>query len=311
LAGPGAHAVSKVPPHAWFIVNAIFHYVGPSFAVLLFPVIGVFGVAWLRIAAGAIILAPITLPWRVLAKADRGEWILLFLFGVSLGAMNFCFYLALEHLPLSLVAAMEFIGPLAIALAGSRTIQNVAALGFAIPGVCLVLNLRWMQDATGLLWAGANAALFVFYILLGHRMAREGASSGIGRLGAGTLIAAVVTAPIGATEALATVGRPSLLLAGLGVGLASSVIPYVCDQLAMARLSRESFVILLSLLPASAAVVGAIVLHQLPTFMNALGIAMVMIGLAIHRPATRHRAVVGAAATETRSRLSNRHIVRP
>jgi inner membrane transporter RhtA len=276
-------AGKDLAPHLWFAVNALFHYIGPSFAVLLFPMIGALGVAWLRIASAAVTLGPIARPWRLLAEADwRERWLLVF-FGAALGAMNCSFYLAIGRLPISLVVAIEFIGPLAIAFAGSRCLRNLVALCLALAGVYLVLGIRGTHDLIGLLWAALNAGFFVAYILLGHRIARHGAARGVSRLGTAMLIACLVTAPLGLGPTLRILGHPRLLLAGLGVGFASSVVPYICDQLVMARVSRGHFALLLSILPASAAIMGAIVLHQLPSAAQNFGIALVMGAVALHR----------------------------
>ncbi len=134
-------------------------------------------------------------------------------------------------------------------------------------------------------WALLNAALFVTYIVLGHRISQGGASSGIERLGAAMAIAFVFVMPIGFYQAAKAFGMPWLVLAGIGVGLCSSVIPYVSDQLAMSRLPRSSFALLMALLPASATVIGAIVLRQIPTLIDIAGIALVMLGVALHKPA--------------------------
>jgi inner membrane transporter RhtA len=137
-----------------------------------------------------------------------------------------------------------------------------------------------------LFWAFLNGALFVGYILLGYRIAEDGASGGVQRLGAAMSAALLFVMPIGLAQAIAAAASdPALLLAGLGVGVCSSVIPYVCDQLAMSRLPRASFALLLALLPATAAVVGAVVLAQVPGPRDVLGILLVMAGVAVHRPA--------------------------
>ena len=278
-------AAEAVPPHAWFGVSAVFHYLGPSFAVLLFPVVGVLGVAWFRIASAAIIFAPFTKPWRTIREADRRtRWLLVGL-GGCLAVMNTSFYLALEALPMSLVAAMEFVGTIGVALYGLRTGRNVLALALAIVGVFILIDVKWASDPLGLLWATANAALFVGYIVLGHKAAEDGASGGVERLGAAMAIALVILMPIGFTEAVRAFGMPLVVLAGIGVGICSSVIPYVCDQLAMSRLPRASFALMLALLPATATVIAAIVLAQIPSARDLLGIALVMLGVAVHRPA--------------------------
>ena len=285
LEATGARAARSVPPEAWFGVSAVFHYLGPSFAVLLFPAVGVLGVAWLRIASAALLFAPATRPWRTLARArSRDRWLLAAL-GACLALMNCSFYLALDRLPISLVAAIEFVGSIGLALYGLRTARNLAALALAMTGVFLLIDVRWSDNAVGLAWALANGLLFVAYVVLGHRIASTGAGAGIERLGAAMAIAFVIVSPIGALQAARAFAHPVLVLAGIGVGLCSSVIPYVCDQLAMARLPRASFALLLTLLPASATIIGAIVLAQIPSLRDLLGIGLVMGGVALHRPA--------------------------
>src|SRR5690348_2462005 len=140
----------SVPPHAWFGVSAIFHSLGPAFAVLLFPYVGVLGVAWLRIATAATFFAPVTRPWRLLATATSRERGLLIGLGASLAVMNCCFYLALDRLPLSLVAAIEFVGTIAVALFGVRTLRNCAALLLAVAGVYLLIRIQLSSDLIGL-----------------------------------------------------------------------------------------------------------------------------------------------------------------
>ncbi len=279
-------AAERVPPQAWFGVSALFHYLGPSFAVLLFPAVGVLGVAWLRIASAALIFAPWTKPWRTWRQADRRtRWLLVGL-GVCLAVMNCAFYLALDRLPMSLVAAIEFVGTIAVALYGLRTGRNLLALALAVGGVFILIDVTWASDPLGLFWAFLNGALFVGYILLGHRAAQDGAGGGVERLGAAMAIAFLFVMPIGIAEALRALTVPELLLAGIGVGICSSVIPYVCDQLAMSRLPRASFALLLALLPATATIVGAVVLAQIPTLRDLIGVALVMAGVALHKPAS-------------------------
>lgn len=278
-------AAEAVPLHAWFGVSAVFHYLGPSFAVLLFPVVGVLGVAWFRVATAALVFAPITRPWRTLREADSGtRWLLIGL-GVCLAVMNTSFYLALDKLPMSLVAAMEFVGTVAVALYGLRTRRNVFALVLTVVGVVILIDVKWASDPLGLFWATLNAALFVGYIVLGHKASEAGASRGVERLGAAMAIAFIILMPIGFLEAVRAFGMPLVILAGMGVGICSSVIPYACDQLAMSRLLRASFALLLALLPASATIIAAIVLTQIPTLQDLLGILLVMLGIAVHRPA--------------------------
>ncbi len=278
-------AAENVPPQAWFGVSAIFHYLGPSFAVLLFPAVGVLGVAWFRIASAALIFAPFTRPWTVLIQANRHVRLLLVGLGICLAVMNTAFYLALDRLPMSLVAAMEFVGTIGVALYGLRTRRNAAALMLAVLGVIILIDVKWSTDPLGLFWSALNGAMFVAYIVLGHKAAEGGASEGIDRLGAAMFIALILLMPIGFIEAWRAFGTPALVLAGIGVGICSSVIPYVCDQLAMSRLPRSSFALLLALLPATATIIAAIVLAQIPTLQDILGVVLVMAGVAVHKPA--------------------------
>lgn len=279
-------AANAAPPQVWFGISAIFHYLGPSFAVLLFPTIGVLGIAWFRIASAALIFAPITKPWRTIQRADTKGRLLLFGLGICLAIMNTSFYLALDRLPMSLVAAMEFVGTIGVALYGLRTKRNLCALSLAVIGVFILIDVKWATDPLGLFWATLNAALFVGYIMLGHKASENGASGGVERLGAAMAIALMFLMPIGLYEAMKAFGTIELVLAGIGVGVCSSVIPYICDQLAMSRLPRASFALLLAILPATATIIAAIVLAQIPSLQDLLGIALVMIGIAAHKPAT-------------------------
>ena len=286
---PLDRAANAVPPHLWFATSAVFHYLGPSFAVLLFPSVGVLGVAWMRIATAAAVFAPFTHPLRTFRRADVRTRVLLVALGACLAAMNTAFYLALDRLPMSLVATIEFVGVIGIALYGTRTRRNLAALALAVAGLFLLIDVRWSNDPLGLSWAALNGVLFVVYVVLGHRAAEDGAGDGVERLGAAMAIAFLFVIPIGLLQALQAFGSLTLVLAGVAVGICSSVIPYVCDQLAMSRLPRATFALLLALLPATATIVALVVLAQVPTARDVLGIALVMAGVALHRPAEAAR----------------------
>jgi inner membrane transporter RhtA len=283
--GGNGLSISGLPPHVWFVVSAIFHALGPSFAVLLFPAVGILGMAWLRIASAAIVFMLFSHPLRLLNSLDREEQKLLVAFGIALAAMNCCFYMALSKLPISVVVAIEFSGTITVALYGLKTARNYVALLLAIAGVLILINAKWSTNAAGLAWAFANGCLFVLYIVLGHRVARLSPDGAISRLGAATFVAFLAVSPIGLRQAVQVMQRPVLLLAALGVGVCASVIPYVCDQLAMSRLPRSSFALFLALLPAIATVIGAIILKQIPGPRDIVGLAFVIAGVALHRPA--------------------------
>ena len=266
-----------MPPSAYFVGSAVFHYLGPSFAVLLFARVEPLGVAWLRIVSAAVIFAVWRRPWRFLR--DR----LLLAGGLVLAVMNCCFYLAIDRLPLGTVAAIEFLPVIVLAALGARTPRNIAALVLAVPGVYLLTDVQLAGEPLGVAFAFANAVLFALYIVLAHRVSRQPHMSGIDGLAASMLIAAVVATPLAGWAAVPAFDDPVALAAGIGVGLTSSVIPYICDQLAMKQLARSTYALMVSLLPATATVIGIVVLAQIPSWVEVLGVALVVAGVAVHR----------------------------
>ncbi len=276
-------AIDTLPPHLYFVVSAVFHYLGPAFAVLLFARVEVLGVAWLRIASAAVVFAIWRRPWRAVARLDRSGRRLLLAWGSVLALMNACFYISIDRLPLGTVAAIEFLPVIALAALGARSGRNVLALLLAVPGVYLLTGVRLEGELLGVAFAFANAILFALYIVLAHRVARHGAISGIDALGASMLVAVVAVTPLGGWEAIPALSDPPALLAGVGVGLCSSVIPYVSDQLAMRRLARSTYALMVSLLPATATVIGIVVLAQVPSWVEVTGVALVIAGVAVHR----------------------------
>jgi inner membrane transporter RhtA len=274
---------ARLPPQVFFFVSAIFHYLGPAFAVLLFSSVSVLGVAWFRIASAAVVFAVWRQPWRAFVGIPWTQRRILLALGIVLGLMNACFYLAISRIPLGTVGAIEFLGPITLAALGARTPRNIAALFLAAAGGWILTDVRFGGQPLGFVFAFANCAFFMLYVVLGHRIAQDGGATGIDRLGAAMLVALVTITPLGITGALPAITQPLLLLAGIGVGICSSVIPYVSDQLAMARLPRATFALLLSLLPASATVIGILVLHQVPALIEVAGVLFVAGGVALHR----------------------------
>jgi inner membrane transporter RhtA len=222
-------------------------------------------------------------PWRAARRLGADGRRLLVAWGAVLAVMNCCFYLAIDALPLGTVAAIEFLPVIALAALGARSVRNGLALALAVPGVYLLTGVRLEGEPLGVALAFANAVLFAVYIVLAHRVARHGAVGGIDGLAASMVVAAVVVTPLAGWAALPAVGDPVGLLAGVGVGVCSSVIPYICDQLAMQRLARATYALMVSLLPATATVIGVVVLAQVPSPAEALGVGLVIAGVAIHR----------------------------
>ena len=271
------------PPHLYFVVSAVFHYLGPAFAVLLFARVDVLGVAWLRIASAAAIFAVWRRPWRAYRRLDGAGRRLLLAWGAVLAVMNCCFYVAIDRLPLGTVAAIEFLPVIALAAAGARSVRNGAALALAVPGVYVLTDVRLEGEPLGVALAFANAILFALYIVLAHRVAQHDGLTGIDGLAASMLIAGVVVTPVAGAAALPALSDPVALAAGIGVGVSSSVIPYIADQLAMARLARATYALMVSLLPATATVIGVIVLAQVPSAREVAGVGLVVAGVALHR----------------------------
>lgn len=273
----------RLPPHAYFVVSAVFHYLGPAFAVLLFARLDPLGVAWLRIGVAAVVFAAWRRPWRSWRFLNPASRLLVVGWGCVLAVMNACFYLAIDRLALGTVAAIEFVPVIVLAAVASRTGRNVAALLLAVAGVYLLTDVHLGGEPVGLAFAVVNAALFAAYIVLGHRVARSPEMSGIDGLALAMIVAAVAALPLGLGDATPAFTDPMLLAAAVGVGISSSVIPYVCDQLAMARLSRGTYALLISLLPATATVIGIVVLRQVPAPLEVVGVLSIVAAVAVHR----------------------------
>ena len=208
--------LDRVPPQAFFLVSAVFHYLGPSFAVLLFARVDVLGVAWFRIASAAAIFALWRRPWGTFLALDRGGKTLIVALGAVFALMNVCFYISIDRLPLATVAAIEFIGPIVLAAIGARTARNVAAVATAAAGVYLLTHVRLEGEPVGVAFAFANAALFTAYIVLAHRVARRSGLSGIDGLAAAMMLAFLFVSPIGLSSAADAFSDPVAIAAGLG-----------------------------------------------------------------------------------------------
>ena len=215
--------------------------------------------------------------------------------------MNCCFYVAIDRLPLGTVAAIEFLPVIALAALGARTPRNAAALAVAVVGVYLLTDVQLAGEPLGVAIAFANAVLFALYIVLAHRVARHETLGGIDGLAASMLIAAVVVTPMAGWAVVPAALDPIALAAGIGVGLCSSVIPYVTDQLAMAKLARATYALMVSILPATATVIGIVVLAQVPTTAEVVGVALVMLGVGLHREAAPEPEAAGRGGGRLRA----------
>ncbi|WP_325096650.1 EamA family transporter [Mycolicibacterium vinylchloridicum] len=265
----------------FFIAGAVSQYVGAAVAVFLFAAANPPAVAWLRAAGAAVVLLAWRRPWRRLWT--RRGLIVAAGFGTVTVGMNVAFFEAISRIPLGTAVAIEFIGPVAVATLGTRRPRDVLAVALAAGGVALLAGVQAGADAVGVFFALTAAALWAGYILLGKRVADAG--SGLDSLSIGIAVAAVLlAAPLLAgqlnTEAH-VLSDPRTWFLGLGVGVLSTAVPYALDQFVLTVVARARFALLLALLPATAAGIGAIMLHQWPTPTELAGIALVMTALVI------------------------------
>jgi inner membrane transporter RhtA len=273
---PDMIKVRQVPAPLLFVTGGVSMYLGAAAAVWLFADVDPAGVAWLRqLGAAAVLLA-----WRRPGKhAWRGRtfW-LAALFGLVTAAMNIVFYEAVARLPLGTAVALEFVGPVLVAAFGSRTRRDAGALLLVVCGVLLIADVQWSGSTLGVLFALAAALLWAGYIVLGKRVSDAGL--GVDGLAVGLAVATVVLAPL-AFGTGPVWGSSKLLFMGVGVGVLSTAIPYALDQVVLRRLGQASFALLLALLPVIATLVGLVVLRQVPSIPEAIGISAVVVGLGL------------------------------
>ncbi len=287
--------LGRVPPPALFLVSGLAQYGGAALAVALFAVLPSPTVAWLRIAVAAVVLLAWRRPWRARwTRADLGAAVG---FGVVLGAMNVSFYVAIDVLPLGTAVAIEFLGPVAVAAVTGRTWRERLGIVVAAAGVVALagveLGTGGDDSVRGLVAIGVAAACWAGYILLGRRVAqgsrRQGAGDarpdGIASLAVGMAAGAVVFAPFLARDAEPVLHDAGLAAAVVGIAVLSSVVPYAIEQVVLRRVTAATFAVLLAMLPATAALVGAVALRQWPHGWEVAGLACV--SLAIVLTATR------------------------
>lgn len=265
---------NRIPAPLLFVIGGVSMYLGAAAAVWLFDVVEPAAVAWLRQLGAAVVL----LAWRRPRRAAwRGKvFLLAAVFGVVTAVMNVAFYEALARLPLGTAVALEFVGPVLVAALGSRSVRDIGALLLVVSGVVLIADVRWAGSTLGVLFALSAAVLWAGYIVLGKRVASLGL--GVDGLAVGFGVATVLLSPL-ALGAGPVWTSPRLLVLGIGVGVLSTVIPYALDQVVLRRTGQAAFALLLALLPVTATAIGLVVLRQVPSLPEALGILAVVIGL--------------------------------
>jgi inner membrane transporter RhtA len=249
---------------------------GASLAKQLFPIVGPEGTTALRLGFAAAVLWLVFRPWRALPQGR--DWQSIIIYGLCLGGMNILFYLSIARIPLGIAVALEFTGPLALALLGSKRKTDLLWVGCAIAGILLLLpdsSSAQALDLTGVLMALGAGACWAGYILFGTRTGKQ-ASGGI-TVALGMTVAAIVLVPVGAvSQGLALISWEVLPL-GLLVGILSSALPYSLEMVALRNMPTQTFSVLMSLEPAIAALAGFIILSELLTLLQWCAIGLVII----------------------------------
>ena len=247
---------------------------GASLAKSLFPIVGAPGVTALRIALGTLILVVIFKPWRL--RFQKEQRLPLLLYGLSLGAMNYLFYLSIQTVPLGIAVALEFTGPLAVALFSSRRPVDFVWVVLAVLGLWFLLPLGQdvsHVDLTGAALALGAGACWAVYILTGQRAGEE---HGPATVALGSLIAAIVFVPLGMAQATESIWQWSILPVGLAVAVLSTALPYSLEMIALTRLPTRIFGTLMSMEPALAAMSGMVFLGETLTFTQTLALCSII-----------------------------------
>ncbi len=273
--GPVSRWLSTAQPEALFVLSAVAQYVGAALAVVLFDRVEPQTVAWFRVIGAAIALLAVSRRWW--RGWTREQLVGVALFGIATALMNTFFYLAINRIDLGKSVTIEFLGPIAVAAATTRTGRNAIALAFAVAGVAVLGGVEVEENLVGLIYILAASAMWAAYIVIGSRVARV--DRGVAGLGLGLAIGAVVTIPFGAPWSGPVWSSPSLLALCMLVGVFSNAIGYGIDQFTLRRIPIRRFSLLLALLPVTAAFIGWIALDQRPSGLDALGIALVLVGV--------------------------------
>lgn len=272
LAAVAGRALGRMPPTAQVLAGIVSVQIGAAMAKGLFATVGSTGSVALRIFFAAVILLVV---WRPSLRLSRRAWAVVATYGLVLGAMNLSFYLALAQLPLGVAVTITFLGPLAVAIGGSRGwLDALWALLAACGVVLLAEGGSGDPHFLGILLALVAAACWASYILLSAALGRHTTDGG--GLALGMVLATLVVAPIGIAEAGAALLEPWVLLVGFGVALLSSVIPYSLELEALRRMPPKLFGVLMSLEPAVASLVGLILLGEILGVSQWIAVLMVV-----------------------------------
>ncbi|MFM8795078.1 MAG: EamA family transporter [Acidimicrobiales bacterium] len=292
--GPVAGLLHRAPPEALFLLSAAAQYSGAVIAIDLFDDTSPSAVAVVRVAAAALIRLAVPRRGSHPRWHARDVWWAA-LFGISTALMNLFFYLGIERLPLGKGVTIEFIGPVAVAAARTRTGRNLVALLLATVGVVVLGGVELGDEPLGLMWILLASAAWAGYVVLGSRVAM--ADRGVAGLGVGLVFGTIVIAPFGAADVVDAVATPHIIALAALVGLLSSAIGYGIDQSTLRRIPVRRFSVMLALLPVTAVVFGVLFLDQNPTTIDLVGIALVLAGVATQEREVTERQQRGADAT--------------
>ena len=272
---PGLPRKSSVwMPVAVILIAMMSIQSGASLAKSLFPLIGAPGVTALRIALGTLILVVVFKPWRLRFKKEQR--LPLLFYGLALGGMNYMFYLSIQTIPLGIAVALEFTGPLAVALFSARRPVDFIWVILAVLGLWFLLPLGQSVsqiDLTGAALALGAGACWAVYILTGQRAGEE---HGPATVALGSLIAAVIFVPIGMAQATDSIWQWSILPVGLAVAILSTALPYSLEMIALTRLPTRIFGTLMSMEPALAAISGMMFLGETLTLVQTLALCSII-----------------------------------
>ena len=271
--------LTRVPPEPLFILGSTSQFVGQALAVNLFDDLTPGGVALLRVSGAALMIVALRRSWRRRWTAAELRWASVF--GIVLAAMNLSIYYSVEVVPLGNAVSIEFLGPVAVAAFGTRTLRSAAAVLLAVAGVVVLAGVETDGTLRGVGFALLAGAFWAGYIVLGHRVARGAAW--VDGLGVGMLVGALVISPFGIPHLPTAVRQPALLGLGFVVALLSNVIPYGLDQWVMRRIDQHRFALLQALAPVTAAAVGFLALSQEPSPREMIGIGLVIVAIVLSR----------------------------
>ena len=269
--------LDRFSPEALFVFSGISQYTGAVIAVGLFDHVSPGTVAWLRVIGAATVLMAFT--WRRQRGWTRREVYAAMLFGTATALMNVTFYFAIARIDLGKGVVIEFIGPIAVAAAFTRTRRNTLALVLAVVGVVVLSGVEIDAEPLGLLFVFMASAMWAAYIIIGRHVASF--DRGSAGLALGMVFGTIVLIPFGAPGIGAVIGHPAWLFAALSVGVLSNVVGYGIDQHVLRRVPVRRFAVLLALLPVTAMLVGFIALDQTPSVVDLCGAALVIIGVMI------------------------------